>query len=405
MRDDLGQLLATVRRFVDAHVLPLERRFLLEGFAAVAADLEGARNTARELGIFAPHLPIEDGGLALPLTAVGEVSRVLGRTPLGHFALHMQAPDVSNMELLHRFASPLQKERFYAPLVAGKIRSCFSMTEPQHAGSNPVIMSTTAVQTESGAWRIDGHKWFTSSADGASFAVVMAVTAPDARPHERATFFLVPTDTPGFEIVQNLPVMGEAHAVGQAGWASHAEVVYRGVEVPDAYRLGPVGGGFTMAQERLGPGRIHHAMRWIGIAERSLELMVERAATRSLGPGVMLGHKDTVQSWIGRSWAELESARLFVRECARKVEAEGAKSARLHISGIKLVVANLLQTIVDRALQVHGSLGMTDLTPLAFWYRHERAARIYDGPDEVHEQLIARDLLGLAGMPKPAARS
>lgn len=397
---ELEPFLQSLGRFLDEVVSPLESRFLLEGFAAVAGELESARDEARARGLFAPQLPVEDGGLGLSLVEVGEVSRVLGRSPIGHFALHMQAPDVSNMELLHRFASASQRERFYRPLAAGRIRSCFSMTEPDHAGSNPVVMSTTATKVD-GGWRIDGRKWFTSSADGAHFAVVMAVTDANARPHERATFFIVPTDTPGFRIVQNLPVMGEAHAVGQAGWASHAEVVYEGVVVPDELRLGPVGGGFQMAQERLGPGRIHHAMRWIGITERALELMVARAASRELAPGVRLGHKDTVQGWIGRSWAELEAARLFVRECARRVEAEGGRSARLHVSGIKLVVADLMQRVLDRAIQVHGALGMTDLTPLAFWFRHERAARIYDGPDEVHEQLVARELLGAAGMPRP----
>jgi alkylation response protein AidB-like acyl-CoA dehydrogenase len=397
---DLESFLVALGHFLDEVVLPLESRFLLVGFAAVAEDLERARDEARDRGLFAPQLPVEDGGLGLSLVEVGEVSRILGRSPIGHFALHMQAPDVSNMELLHRFASESQRERFYRPLAAGRIRSCFSMTEPDHAGSNPVIMSTTATKVE-GGWRIDGRKWFTSSADGAQFAVVMAVTDANAKPHERATFFIVPTDTPGFRIAQNLPVMGEAHAVGQAGWASHAEVLYEGVFVPDELRLGPIGGGFQMAQERLGPGRIHHAMRWIGITERALDLMVQRAASRELGPGVRLGHKDTIQGWIGRSWAELEAARLFVRECARRVEAEGGRAARLHVSGIKLVVADLMQRVLDRAIQVHGALGMTDLTPLAFWFRHERAARIYDGPDEVHEQLVARELLGLAGMPKP----
>lgn len=391
--------LSSLEHFIEEVVLPLESRFLLEGFGAVAADLERARDEARARRLFAPQLPVEDGGLGLSLVEVGEVSRILGRTPIGHFALHMQAPDVSNMELLHRFASPSQRERFYRPLTQGRIRSCFSMTEPDQAGSNPVHMSTTAVRVD-GGWRIDGRKWFTSSADGAAFAVVMAVTDPNARPHERATFFLVPTDTPGFRIARNLPVMGEAHPVGEAGWASHAEVVYDNVVVGDELRLGPVGGGFQMAQERLGPGRIHHAMRWIGISERALDLMVRRAATRELAPGLMLGHKDTVQGWIGRSWAELEAARLFVRECARRVEAEGGRAARLHVSGIKLVVARLMQEVLDKAIQVHGALGMTDLTPLAFWYRHERAARIYDGPDEVHEQLVARELLATAGMPR-----
>ena len=277
------------------------------------------------------------------------------------------------------------------------------MTEPEHAGSNPTLMSTTATR-DGDDWIIEGHKWFTSSADGAAFAVVMAVTDAAAPPHQRATFFLVPTDTPGFEIVRNLPVMGEGLAVGQAGWASHAEVRYHGVRVSDAHRLGEVGAGFAMAQERLGPGRIHHAMRWIGIAERTLELMVLRAATREVAPGVMLGHKDTIQGWIADSHAELEAARLMVRRCAWLIERHGQKGAKVEVSAIKFFVANMLHRVLDRAIQVHGALGMTDLTPIAHWYRHERAARIYDGPDEVHRGVVARLLLEQVGMPRAGSK-
>lgn len=389
-----------IRTFIDEHVMPLEATFLERGFKAVEAPLEEVRAQARAQGLFAPHLPPELGGLGLPLTTIGEVSRVCGRTPIGHYALHLQAPDISNTELLLRWATPSQKERWLVPLAHGRIRSCFSMTEPDHAGSNPTIMSTRA-RKDGDHWVIRGRKWFTSAADGAAFAVVMAVTDPDAKPHERASFFLVPTDAPGFNVVRNLPVMGEGHAVGEAGWASHAEIVYEDVRVPDDALLGARGAGFAMAQERLGPGRIHHSMRWIGIAERCLELMVKRAATRELGHGLRLGHKDTVQGWIGRSWVELEAARLLVRNTAEMMEKHGQKGARLEVSGVKLLAANMLDQVMDRALQIHGAAGMTDLLPIAFWYRHERAARIYDGPDEVHEQVIARELLGRAGMPKP----
>lgn len=395
-----SHIIERIRDFVDEHVMPLESPFLQRGFTAVASELERVRDEARKAGLFAPHLPEAMGGLGLSLPAVGEVSRVLGRTPLGHYSLHLQAPDISNTELIMRWGTDAQKERWLKPLAAGEVRSCFSMTEPDHAGSNPVVMSTRADKDGDG-WVINGRKWFTSSADGAAFAVVMAVSDPDApRPHQRASFFIVPTDTPGFAITRNLPVMGEAHPVGEAGWASHAEVEYRDVRVGAEALLGARGAGFTMAQERLGPGRIHHAMRWIGIAERCLELMVERAAHRELGRGARLGHKDTVQGWIGRSWAELEAARLFVRSTAEAMERHGQKGARMEISGVKVLAAKMLHRVMDRALQVHGALGMTDLTPIAFWYRHERAARIYDGPDEVHEQVIARELLVRAGMPK-----
>lgn len=401
---DLDALCRRYRLFVDEHVVPLEARFLAEGFLAVHGDLERVRDHARALGLFTPQLPPEHGGLGLGLAAIGEISAVLGRTPLGHYAMHLQAPDVSNMELLHRWGTPAQKQRWLEPLMRGAIRSCFSMTEPEHAGSNPTLMSTRA-KKDGDDWVIDGRKWFTSAADGAAFAVVMAVSDPDAPPHQRASFFLVPTDAPGFRIVKNLPVMGEGHAVGAAGWASHAEVVYEGVRVPDEARLGDVGAGFAMAQERLGPGRIHHAMRWIGIAERCLELTVQRAATRALGPGVMLGHKDTVQGWIADSHAELEAARLMVRRTAWLIERHGQKAAKVEVSAIKFFVANVLDRIVDRAVQVHGALGMTDLLPIAFWYRHERAARIYDGPDEVHRGVVARLLLEQAGMPRAGGRS
>jgi len=395
----LDQLCKRYRVFIDTHVLPLEARFLEQGFGAIAADIAAVRERAQAEGLFGPQLPESLGGMALGLTAIGEISAVLGRTPLGHYCMHLQAPDVSNMELLHRWGTPMQHHQWLEPLCKGEIRSCFSMTEPDHAGSNPVLMSTTAVR-DGDDWLINGKKWFTSSADGAAFAIVMAVTDAAAPPHQRATFFLVPSDTPGFTVVRNLPVMGEAHAVGHAGWASHAEVTYEGVRIPDAYRIGEVGAGFAMAQERLGPGRIHHAMRWIGIAERSLELMVQRAATRALSATTMLGHKDTVQGWIADSFAELEAARLMVRKTAWTIERHGQKAAKTEVSAIKFFVANMLDRVLDRALQVHGALGMTDLLPIAFWYRHERAARIYDGPDEVHKGVVARLLLEAAGMPR-----
>jgi alkylation response protein AidB-like acyl-CoA dehydrogenase len=260
------------------------------------------------------------------------------------------------------------------------------MTEPENAGSNPVWLSTRA-RAEGSDYVIDGHKWFTSGAQGSKLCIVMAVTEPDAPPHMRASQILVPTDTPGFEIVRNISVMGESGG----DWASHAEVTLRGVRVPQSNRLGPAGAGFLLAQERLGPGRIHHAMRWIGVAERAFELMVKRAATRELSPGKPLGTQQQVQFWIAESRAEIDAARLSVLDCAERIDREGAAAARDSISIIKF--------FVDRAIQVHGALGMTDDTPLAWWYRHERAARIYDGPDEVHKASVAKRILGRAGMP------
>jgi acyl-CoA dehydrogenase len=314
---------------------------------------------------------------------------VLGWTPFGHYVCNCQAPDVGNMELLLQFGTDEQKARFLEPLARGEIRSCFAMTEPEHAGSNPVMMSTRAIR-EGNEFVITGHKWFTSSADGASFAVVMAVTDPDeARKHFRASQILVPLPAPGYTLVRNIAVMGESGG----GWASHAEVRFDSVRVPVTNVLGLQGHGFALAQERLGPGRIHHCMRWIGICERAFDLMCRRAVERELAPGDVLANKQQVQFWIADSRIEIHAARLMVMDAATRMAQHGQEAAREEIAYIKVFVANTLQRVLDRAIQAHGALGMTDDTPLAWWYRHERAARIYDGADEVHRTVIARRAL------------
>jgi alkylation response protein AidB-like acyl-CoA dehydrogenase len=386
--DPLAPLLDRARELLAAHAYPLEPRFFAAGFGAVEADLATGRRAARRAGLWVPQLGREHGGGGLGLEDFGRLSEVLGRSPLGHYLCHCQAPDAGNMEVLAERASADQRRRFLEPLVEGQVRSCFAMTEPELPGSNPVWMDTRA-RWEGERYVLDGRKWFASSADGAAFALVMAVTDPEAAPHRRATLFLVPTDAPGFAIVRNLPVMGEAGN----GWASHAEVVFDGCRVPAADRLGEEGEGFAIAQARLGPGRIHHAMRWIGIAERAFDLMCGRAATRRLAPDRLLGDAGAVRGWIAESRAEIDAARLLVLDTARRIEAEGARAARDRISLIKFHVAGVLGRVLDRALQVHGALGMTDDTPLAWFYRHERAARIYDGPDEVHKDAVARRIL------------
>jgi alkylation response protein AidB-like acyl-CoA dehydrogenase len=258
------------------------------------------------------------------------------------------------------------------------------MTEPEHAGSNPVMLSTIAVR-DGDDFVITGHKWFTSSADGAAFAVVMAVTDPDATArHARASQIIVPIPAPGYQLVRNISVMGD---VG-GGWASHAEVQFDRVRVPASNLLGPQGAGFALAQERLGPGRIHHCMRWIGICERAFDLMCRRAVARELAPGDALANRQAVQFWIAESRLEIHASRLMVLDAAARIVREGQEAAY-----IKVFVANTLQRVLDRAIQAHGALGMTDDTPLAWWYRHERAARIYDGADEVHKTVIARRAL------------
>lgn len=390
---ELRGVLERIRGFVRDELGPLEQRFLGEPFRALLPAVREARERVKALGVWAPHLPRELGGGGMPLRDFAHVSEELGRSPLGHLAFNCQAPDVGNMELLHAHGSEEQKRRFLAPLAAGDVRSCFSMTEPEHAGSNPVWLSTTAVR-DGGDYVIDGHKWFTSSADGAAFAIVMAVTNPDAaKEHARASMIVVPADTPGFTLVRNIPVMGEA---GE-DYFSHAEVRYEGCRVPVENRIGPEGAGFLLAQERLGPGRIHHCMRWIGVAERAFELMCRRAVERELSPGDALGTRQVVQHWIAESRAEIDAARLLTLNAAARIDARGARAARVEISTIKFYVAGVLQRVLDRAIQVHGALGMTDDLLLSFWYRHERGARIYDGPDEVHKSLVAREVLKAYG--------
>lgn len=387
---ELQNILQTIRQFVDEELIPLERGFLANGFSAMLPQLEQKRQMVKALGLWLPQIPQAYGGLGLTLFEHGLVSRELGRTPLGHYAFNCQAPDAGNMEILIEHGTAEQKEKFLMPLLRGEIRSCFSMTEPEHAGSNPVVMSTTAVR-EGDSYIIDGHKWFTSAADGAAFAVVMAITdLHGSNKYARASQIIVPLDTPGFELVRNIPVMGERGD----GWASHAEVRYHEVRVPQSNLLGTEGAGFAIAQHRLGPGRIHHCMRWLGICERAFELMCRYANKREIAPGKTLADQGTIQTWVAECRAEMNAATLLVLDTAVKIDQQGQYAARDDISLIKFHVAGVLQHIVDRALQVHGGLGMTDDTPIAWWYRHERAARIYDGPDEVHKWSVARRILG-----------
>lgn len=385
--------LVDLRNFVNSELIPLEPIFLQQGFGAILPKLRELRENVRQRGWWLPPLSRSHGGLGMPLTEFAAISEELGRTPTGHYVFNCQAPDVGNMELLHMHGSADQQARWLMPLAFGDIRSCFAMTEPEHAGSNPVWMDTHAVK-DGDDYVIHGHKWFTSSADGAAFTIVMAVTNPDAAPHLRASQIIVPLDTPGFKLVRNVKIMGEA---GE-DWSSHAEVRFEHCRVPQSNRIGGEGAGFALAQDRLGPGRIHHCMRWIGICERALELMCRHAATRELSPGVMLGSRQVVQHWIAESRADINAARLMVMDAAHKIESKGAHAARVEVSTIKYFVAGVLHRTLDHAIQTHGALGITDDIPLSWWYRHERGARIYDGADEVHKNVVARQELKKYGV-------
>ncbi|MCB8983916.1 MAG: acyl-CoA dehydrogenase family protein [Ardenticatenaceae bacterium] len=385
---ELRMILSTIREFVQEEIIPLEPLLLNHEYNPLMAQLQEKRDKAHSLGLWLPQIPQEYGGMGLTLVEHGRVSEILGRSLLGHYVFNCQAPDAGNMEILIEHGTPEQKETYLMPLLRGEIRSCFSMTEPENPGSNPTWMSTKAVK-EGSDYVITGHKWFSTAADGATFAIVMAITNPTAAKHERASQIIVPTAVPGFRLVRNTSVMGERGM----GWASHGEIMYDGVRVPQTNLLGPEGAGFAIAQERLGPGRIHHCMRWIGICERAFDLMCAHAVRREVAPGRPLAEQQTIQNWVAESRAEINAARLMVLDAAYKIDAQGQYAARDEVSLIKFYVAGVLQRVLDRALQAHGALGMTDETPIAYWYRHERAARIYDGPDEVHKRSVARRIL------------
>lgn len=382
-------LLPTINSFIENELHPLETpEYLAHDFSHVEPILQQKRQLVKKAGLWGLHLPEEDGGLNLTLCEFGQISEVLASSPFGHFVFNTQAPDIGNTELMHKYAPNHLKDRYLKPLMNGEIRSCFSMTEPEFAGSNPTRMGTMAVK-DGDDYVINGHKWFTSSADGAAFAVVMAVTNPDAAPHKRASQILVPMDTPGVKLVRNIPIMGHA---GDS-WASHAEMLYENVRVPQSNLIGVEGSGFLLAQERLGPGRIHHCMRFIGIAERSFDLMCRYAVSREMEEGVVLGEKQFIQGFIAESRAEIDAARLLVLRTAKHIDEQGAAAVRDEISMIKFFTANMMLRVIDRSIQTHGALGMTNDILLSYWYAHERAARIYDGADEVHKTALARGIL------------
>ena len=385
----LLDLVSRYQAFLKEFIYPIEKEIIYGSFKSHLPKLRELRELAKSKGLFTPHLSLDEGGLGLSLHEFARVSEILGTSPLGHYIFNCNAPDIGNMELMHQFASLFLKETFLKPLQRGEIRSCFAMTEPEHAGSNPIHMSTKAV-LEGDEYVINGHKWFTTAADGAHFTIVMAITNPESENvYQRASMILVPLDNPGYRLVRNISIMGDE---GE-DYLSHGEVEFTNCRVPKSYLIGEEGQGFTLAQVRLGPGRIHHCMRWIGICERALGLMCDRAMSRELNPGKFLSGQQTIQNWIAESAAEIKASRLLVLHTAEKIEKEGAKAAKEDISTIKFFVSDVLMKVLDRAIQVHGALGITDDTLLSFWYRHERGARIYDGPDEVHKSILAKSIL------------
>jgi len=369
------------KAFLDQHIIPNEP-VLAKHDAEADALMKDLQAQVKAIGMWALFIGPEAGGTGTGFLPYAYVNEILGRSPFAPRAFGCAAPDTGNAEILHQFGTREQKERWLKPLVAGEIRSCFSMTEPEVSGADPTGLPTRAVR-DGDEWVINGHKWFTSGAIGASFAIVMCVTDPEAEQHRRMSQIIVPTDTPGFNIVRPVPVMGETEG-------AHCEIIYDNVRVPVTNTLGEPGNGFRIAQKRLGPGRIHHCMRWLGQMQRAFELMCGYALQRRAF-GSTLAEKQTVQNWIADSAAEIQACRLLTMHAAHKIDA--GDEARVEISLIKFFGAKVLHDVIDRAIQVHGARGVSGDTPLESMYRNARPARIYDGPDEVHRMVVARRIL------------
>ncbi|MBS1893889.1 MAG: acyl-CoA dehydrogenase family protein [Actinobacteria bacterium] len=384
---DLSQ---RVRAFMDEHIYPqeleIEEALDREVSTTVAFPeiLVGIREKAKAEGLWNLFLPDAEDGPGLSNVDYGIVNEEIGRATIpAAYAFNCQPPDSGNMEILVEHADAGQRERWLHPLLEGQIRSCFSMTEPETAGNDPTGLKCRAVR-DGDDWVINGRKWWTTNALGASVAIVMAVTDPDAPPHKRATMLLVPTDAPGFNMVRPLSNMG--HVDGPGHW----EIAYEDCRVPVAEAtLNEVGSGFKVSQDRLGPGRIHHCMRLIGVAERALEMMCDRAQSREMF-GTKLSDRQFIQDFIATSRAEIDQAKLLTLNAAWRLDTVGNREARRELSVTKLVVPKTVLGIVDRAIQVFGGAGVSDDTPLSWMYRYNRMLRIGDGGDEVHKQVIAR---------------
>jgi acyl-CoA dehydrogenase len=375
--------------FMDAEVYPVERE-IMDGLDAEVGPgvaypqiLVEIREKARGEGLWNLFMPDERFGPGLTNWEYGLLCEEMGRSPMAAaMAFNCSAPDTGNMEILAEHGTAAQRERWLEPLLEGSIRSCFSMTEPEVSGSDPTLLQAKAT-LNGDEWVVEGHKWFTSGAVGAELAIAMVVTDPEAPPYARASMICVPTDTPGFNLVRPIEVMGHSKGPG------HCEIRYESCRVPADSLLGERGAGFAIAQDRLGPGRIHHCMRAIGTAERAHEMMCRRANER-VAFGGPLADKQFVQESIAASRMEIDQARLLTLYAAWKMDTEGKRAARQSISAIKIVAANMVMDVLDRAIQIHGSLGMTDDTPLAALWRFSRMLRLADGPDEVHKMVLAR---------------
>src|SRR4051812_31946966 len=387
---EFEEQLEWMRAFVREEIWPIE---------PIATDLDQAaldriyaplQEEVKRRGLWAAHLPPDLGGQGFGQVKLGLMHEILGSSPFAPNAFGNQAPDSGNSEILALAGTPEQKDRWLHPLLNGDLKSAFSMTEPDVAGSDPTLLRTRAVR-DGDDYVITGRKWFTSNGSIADFLIVMAVTDPEARPHQRATMFVVPADTPGVQVVRDVATMEHPwESFGKLG--GHAEIVYDDVRIPAANRLGEEGTGFLIAQQRLYPGRIHHCMRWLGVARRAFDMLCERATYR-YAHGAVLGEHETVQNWIADSAAQMDASRLMTLHAAWKMDTQGVMAAGREIALIKFSGAGVPHDVADRARQPHGPLASRPALPLEPMSRSARAARFYAGPDEVHRQSVARQIL------------
>ena len=387
--DEIQELRERVRAFMDEHIFPREEEL------HEALDLEVGpgvpypeglveiRAKARDEGLWNLFMPGDEYGAGLNNWQYAALCEEMGRSPaVAPMAFNCGAPDTGNMEILAEHGSDAQQSRWLNPLLEGEIRSCFSMTEPETSGSDPTGLAASA-ELDGDEWVINGRKWYSSGLNGADLSIAMVITEAEGNPYARASMICVPTDAPGLKPVRPISVMG--HSAGPGHW----EVLFEDCRVPKENLLGARGAGFLIAQDRLGPGRIHHCMRAIGTAERALEMMCLRAADREAFGGP-LAEKQFVQDFIALSRMEIDQARLLTMNAAWKMDTVGKRAARQEISMIKVVAANVVMNVLDRSIQVHGGLGVSDDTPLAMMWRFSRMLRLADGPDEVHKMVIAR---------------
>ena len=380
-----------VRNFMEFAIYPNEETYFEQeeelgpsGYPPIMDKLKALAFDRGLWNLFLPHLNPANPGTPLSNLDYAPISETLGRVLFASEALNCSAPDTGNMEVLNLYGSDTVKRDWLAPLLEGEIRSAFSMTEPDSASSDASNISLS-IRRDGDEYVLNGRKWFSSgaAAERCKVLIVMGKTDPDAPAHRQQSMIVVPKDTPGVTIGMEPTVFGYDHRGG------HPEVIYRDARVPVDNLLGEEGGGFAIAQARLGPGRIHHCMRALGVAERALELMTRRALERTTF-GKSLAHRSNIQDWIAESRIELDMAREYVLRTAHRMDTEGNKAAATSISGIKVAVPKIVLQVIDRAIQVHGAAGLSQFTPLASMYAQARTLRIVDGPDEVHKMTIAR---------------